>query len=196
MASPGGFPVAQCGLGTAYATYTTAKSIIPTTAVYSISANNLYVGKRYRISAWIALSNIVTAQPTFTFQVMGGPTSNIIVWQSGALVATTTAHTSIPCFVQVDLKCATIGSGTTANYAAIGQVKCIALVYAGAVADPTAEVQTMICPNAAYATPSSGAAGFNSTVLTKLDFWCGIGTSDAANGVQIFDYLVEDMNGP
>ena len=190
------YPVRQCGLGTSYDTYTTAKSVIPLAAVHTIQASYLYVGKRYRITAWLALKNVITAQPTFTFQIMGGPTSNIIVWSSGALVATTTAHTGIPCLVQVDLKCATIGAGTTANFAATGVVNCIGLVYAGAVADPTQACAPLICPNANYATPSSGAAGFNSTVATVLDFWVGIQTSDSGNGVQIYDYIVEDLNGP
>ena len=188
-------PIAQCGVGTAYASYTTAKSVIPLSAVAKIPANTLYVGKRFRITAWMAQKNLVTAQCQFTYQVMGGPTSNIILWQSGALLSTTTAHTGIPCFVQVDLRCATIGAGTTANFSATGVVNCIALVYAGAVADPTAGLTPLICPNANYATPSSGAAGFNSTVDTVLDFFVGIQTSDPGNGVQIYDYTVEDLNG-
>ena len=196
MAAPGGFPVAQQGVGTAYASYTSAKSILAASAVYSIPPNGLYVGKRYRMNAIIALSNIVTAQPTFTFQVMGGPTSNIIVWSSGALLATTTANASLPCYVTVNLTCATIGAGTTANYMSVGTIRTLGLVLAGAVADPTAGDTVIIAPNATMATPSSGSAGFNSQVLTKLDLWVGISVSDPANGVQIYDYFLEDMNGP
>ncbi len=188
-------PIAQQGLGTAYASYTSAKSILAASAVPKIPANSLYVGKRFRITALIGFSNIITAQPTFTFQVMGGPTSNIIVWSSGALVATTTANVTIPCKVVVNLTCATIGAGTTANYMSIGEITCLGLVLAGAVADPTAGNTVMLVPNAAMAMPSSGSAGFNSQVDTVLDFWVGIGTSDPANGVRIYDYIVEDLNG-
>ena len=189
-------PVAQMGVGTMFDTYTTAKTILAATAVVKIPANTLWVGKRYRITALISLKNVTTAQPTFTFQVVGGPTSNIIVWQSGALVATTTAHTGIPCKVVVDLKCATLGAGTSANYSAFGEVTCIGLVLAGAVADPTVGMTPLLVPNATVALPSNGAAGFNSTADSVLDFFVGIGTSNSGNGVQMYDYLVEDLNGP
>jgi len=187
-------PIAQQGLGTAYASYTTAKTILAASAVAKVPANTLYVGKRYRVTAIIGFSNVTAAQPTFTFQVMGGPTSNIIVWSSGALVATTTANTTIPCIVTVNLTCATIGSGTTANYMSVGNVSCLGLVLAGAVANPTVGDTLIIAPNAAMAMPSSGAAGFNSQVDTVLDFWVGISASDPANGVRIYDYFVEDLN--
>lgn len=190
------YPVAQCGIGTAYASYTTAKSILPPSVVYIVQPNALYVGKRYRITARIALSNITAAQPTFTFQVMGGPTSNIILWTSPALLATTTAHTGYPCLLQADLTCAAIGSGTAANFYATAQIDALGLVLAGAVADPTVGSTRFILPNATVAAPASGAAGFDSTVATVIDLFVGISVSQPTNGVQIYDYQLEDANGP
>ena len=72
------FAVAEQGIGTLLNTYTTAKSIISASSVYKIPAGKLYVGKKYRINALMGLTTD-GAQGTFTFQVMGGPTSNIIV---------------------------------------------------------------------------------------------------------------------
>ena len=189
------FAVAEQGIGTLLNTYTTAKSIISASSVYKIPAGKLYVGKKYRINALMGLTTD-GAQGTFTFQVMGGPTSNIIVWQSGALVSTTTASTLWPCKVTVDLLCAAIGAGTSAQFTALGEVNSMVLVLAGAVANSTIGNQPILAPNASMANPSSGAAGFNSTVDTVLDFWLGLSISNATNGVQIYDYYVEDLNGP
>ncbi len=187
--------VAEQGIGTLLNTYTTAKSIISASAVYQIPANRLAVGKKYRITAVMGLTTD-GSQGTFTFQVMGGPTSNIIVWQSGALLSTTTANTLIPCKVTVDLVCAAIGAGTSAQYGALGEINCLGLVLAGAVGNSTIGNTPILGPNASMALPSSGAAGFNSTIATVLDFWLGLSVSNATNGVKIYDYYVEDLNGP
>lgn len=189
------YPVAQCGQGAAKASFTTAATVITAAAVYKIPANTLWVGKMYRVTANIALGNVVTAQPTFTFQVMGGPTSNIILWSSGALTATTTVHAAFPCKVVVDLMCTTIGGTTTANFTTFGQVTALGLVLSGAAADPTTTMSTFILPSATVAVPSSGAAGFNSQVDTVLDFFIGCSASDPANTARVWQYYVEDLNG-
>jgi hypothetical protein len=71
-------------------TYTTAKSVIDPTALVTLPPNYLQIGKQVRITVLGGISNIVTAQPTFTFQVMMG---SIVVHTSGAILTTTTAHT-------------------------------------------------------------------------------------------------------
>jgi hypothetical protein len=188
--------VASCGTGTLYNTYTTAKSILPASAVYMISANYLYVGKAYRINALCGLTNKTGTSATVQFSVKTGPTSNIIALISDALVMSTTAHTIYPCKVVVDLWCGAIGSGTSANWGAIGQITALGLAIGGTPADPTVTMSSFVCPSASVSLPGSGAAGFNSTVATVIDFWVGFSVSDGANGIQVWNYYVEDLNGP
>jgi hypothetical protein len=94
-------------------TYTTAKSVIDPTALVTLPSNYLELGKRLRITALGGISNIVTAQPTFTFQIMMG---SIVVHTSGAILTTTTAHTLIPFKYVVDLRVDSVGNGTLANF--------------------------------------------------------------------------------
>lgn len=189
-------PIVEQGLGTAYASYTTAKSIINPASIIPMAANKWYVGKKMRITAIMGLSNLITAQCQFTFQVMGGPTSNIILWSSGAITTTNVAHTGYPVKCVVDLLCATVGNTTTANVTAVGLLTGRCFTISGNVGDPTLTDSNLLLPAATMANPSSGAAGFDSTVATVIDFFVGIQTSDPGNGIRIWNYYVEDLNGP
>lgn len=177
----------QMAAGTLYDTYTTAKSVINPQALVTLPPNYLYPGKMLRIRVHGGISNIVTAQPTFTFQVMMG---SIIVHTSGAITTTTTAHTLIPFTYEVILRVDSVGSSTSAKFLSQGVLKGIMFVILGAVGDPTSGVGTIMCPNTA---PAVGT-GFDSTVSNILDFWVGISASDAANGIKIYQYTVEDLN--
>ena len=174
----------QVAAGTLLNAYTTAKSVINPTALAPIPGNYFFPGSQIRVTVLGGLSNIVTAQPTFTFQVMMG---SIIVHTSGAILTTTTAHTLIPFKYVVDLRVDTIGSGTVAKMLGQGVLQGIMFVISGAVADPTAGVGTIMCPNTA---PAVGT-GFDSTITNILDFWVGISVSQATNGIQIYEYYAE-----
>lgn len=191
--NPGGYVgvrASQKGQGTLLNTYTTAKSVINQDGLCTYAANELYVGKMIRIRAQGNISNVVTSQRTFTFQTMFGPTANIIVLNSGAILTTTAAHTTIPFDYEVLLKCDSVGSGTTAKFTAQGILRGIMFVISGAVADPTAGIGTIMCPNTVI-TPTTG---FDSTVANVLDFWVGLSASESTTGIQIMHYMVEDLN--
>ena len=167
-------------------TYTTAKSVINTQQLVTLPSNYWYPGKKFRVRVAMGISNIVTAQPTFTFQVMMG---SIVVWSSGAVLTTTTAHVNLPAILEVEIKCLTVGSGTAATLIGVGKVSGLMFVATGAVADGA---YGTVLPLPATA-PAAGT-GFDSTIANILDFWVGISVSNAANGVQVFDYNVEDWN--
>lgn len=177
----------QKAAGTLFNTYTTAKSVINPTALVTLPPNYLEIGKILRIRVQGGISNIVTSQPTFTFQVMLG---TIVVWTSGAILTTTTAHTLIPFDLEVILRVDSEGSGTAAKFLAQGKLTGIMFVISGAVADPTGTMATLMVPNTA---PAVGT-GFDSTIANILDFWTGISVSNAANGIQVYNYLVEALN--
>lgn len=177
----------QVQAGTLFNTFTTAKSVINPTALVTLPPNYLQVGKQLRITVLGAISNIVTAQPSFTFQVMMG---SIVVHTSGAILVNTAAHTLIPFKYVVDLRVDSIGSGTAAKFLGQGVLEGIMFLISGAVGDPTAGIAKIMAPNTA---PAVGT-GFDSTIANILDFWVGISASNAANGVQIYQYYVEALN--
>lgn len=177
-------PKTQHAVGTLFNTYTTAKSVINPQALWVIPAGYLQLGDVIRIKVRGAISNIITSQPTFTFQVMMGTN---IVHTSGAILTTTTAHTTIPFDYEVMLTLDSEGSGTAAKFRGQGKLTGIMFVMAGAVADPTTGVNVIMCPNTL---PALGA-GFDTTIANILDFFVGISVSSASNGVQIQDYEVE-----
>src|SRR6266702_2639564 len=85
--------ISQRAAGSLLNTYTTAKSVINPTALVTLPPNYLVIGKQLRIRVQGGISNVVTSQPTFTFQIMLG---SIVVHTSGAITTTTSAHTLIP----------------------------------------------------------------------------------------------------
>ena len=66
--------VSQSVQGTAFNAYTTAKTVIPASSLYTIPANTLSVGKSFRVSVLGSFSNIAVTPGTTTFQVMLVPT--------------------------------------------------------------------------------------------------------------------------
>lgn len=179
----------QHAAGTAFASYTTAKSVINPQAVCVIPGNFLRIGDYLRIRASGGLSNVITTQCQFTFSVQMGPAipTTIVVHTSQALLTTNVAHTLIPFEYEVVMRLDSEGSGTTAKFLSQGMVSGIMFPISGNVADPTASIGAVMAP----ATAPAVGTGFDSTVANYLDFYVGIQTSAAGNGIQIYQYTVE-----
>ena len=177
----------QTAAGTLFNTYTTAKTVINAQALVTLPPGYLTIGKMLRVRVQGGISNVVTSQRTFTFQVMLGA---IVVHTSGAITTTTTAHTLIPFNYEVLLRVDSVGSGTAAKFLAQGILNGKMWVYSGATADVESGVATIMCPNTA---PAVGT-GFDSTIANILDFWVGLSASEATTGIQIYNYMVEALN--
>lgn len=177
----------QKAAGTLFNTYTTAKTVLNQTELVTLPANYLQVGSAFRVRAMGGLSNVVTTPGTVTFQIMMG---SIVAWTSGAIQMSTTAHTLIPFNLEVMLRTDTIGTGTTAKFLGQGMLNGI-MFTVGAGADSTTVVGQFPVP----ATAPAVGTGFDSTIANILDFWVGFSISNAANGVQLYNYTVEQLNG-
>jgi hypothetical protein len=177
----------QTAVGTAFGTFTAAKSVINATNLLQLPPNYLYVGKKIRVTARGALTTLVTTPGTVTFQIMMG---NIVVWTSGAIQMNATAHTSLPFNLNVDLRCDSIGSGTTAKFLGMGVLQGIMFTLTAAQVDGVNSSAVMAVP----ATAPAVGTGFDSTIANLLDFWTGFSISSASNVVQLFDYTVEELN--
>jgi hypothetical protein len=170
---------AATAVATSKASFTTAASVLDPTWVQPIPANYLKVGSRFRITVTGAISNVVTAAPTFTFQVMLGA---VAVFSTGAVTTNTTANTNIPFRLVIDLRVNAIGSSTSANIVGSALLTCTAFA-AGSTA--------ITLPTTA---PAAGT-GFDSTVANNLDFFVACSASNAANAITIWDYMAEQTGG-
>lgn len=179
----------QHAAGTLLNTYTTAKSVINAQAQLIIPGGFIQLGDMLHIRASGGISNVVTAQPTFTFQAEMGPATpaTIAVHASQACLTTTTAHTLIPFEYDLWMRLDSEGSGTAAKFLSQGHLSGIMFPISGAVGDPTASIGDLMAP----ATAPAVGTGYDSTVANYLDFFVGISVSNAGNGIQIYQYSVD-----
>jgi len=180
----------QTKVGTLLNTYTTAKTIINPNEIVALPPNYLALGSKLRIRAWGGLSNLVTTPGTVTFQLMIGPVgAPIIAWTSGALQMIATAETLEPFTLEIVVRLDSSGSGTAAKFIGGGFIDAQNLTLTAGTAAPTTFVGAYPAP----ATAPAVGTGFDSTVTNILDFWAGFSISNAANGVQLYDYTVEQL---
>ena len=175
-------------------TYTTAKSVFgvdgtdaAAAAKFTLPANFFVSGKALNVRLTGALSNIVTSPGTITFQFMLGA---VIAWTSGAINFSTTAHTTLPFWLDLELTCQQEGAGTQAKLAGQGFItsQCVANT---AVADSVANtLPTLLLPNT---NPALGT-GFDATATQKVDIFAGFSVSNAGNGVRVDQYRLRALN--
>jgi hypothetical protein len=184
--------------GPALNTYTTAKSVFGTTtdAAGQVrfttpgGGSFWFPGKCLKLTAVGDLSNIVTTPGTVTFEFRTGPTSNIVAWTSGAIQLSTTAHTSLPFWLEVILTCQAVGPGTLTKLMGQGRITSICTVNTN-VADSVANtLPTLLLPNT---TPAQGT-GFDSSAASLLDLFVGFSISNAGNGVRIRQFALEALD--
>lgn len=182
--------------GTLYNTYTTSKSMLTSAtavegvadAAITLAPGFFYPQKKIRILFQAGVSNRVTGPDTFTINVMVG---SVIAFTTGAITLTTTAHTTIPLWGQIDLTCDTGGNGTLAKLRGQAILMGQMIQQGGtAGADSATLSNVVIAPNTA---PALGT-GFDATVSNVLDFAVAQSVSNAGNGFQLWEYEVVDCN--
>lgn len=173
--------------GTNLTASTTATSILPGAAKFTIPANYFDVGRSLRIKAMCQVSNIVTTPGTLTLDVRFN-TTPIVVFNGGAMQLSSTAHTTLPLQVEINLTCRAVGSGTSANLMGSGLVVSQTVV-ATAVADSTTNHGVLVIPNV---TPAVGT-GFDSTVANVVDLFATFSLNNA-NAIQLQQYTLESIN--
>lgn len=182
--------VTQEAAGTLFNTYTTAKTVINQQDLYSFYANFFKIGTKLRVTACMAISNIVTTPGTITFQVMLG---SIVVWTSGAIQLNATAHTTLPAKLVVDLTCQLTNTGVggaVAKFFGLGTLTGVMFTKTAGQTDGANTETVIMVPVTA---PALGTA-FDSTIAQTLDFWVGFSISNAGNGVRVDQYDVEILN--
>ncbi len=179
--------VAQSVAGTLFNTYTTAKTVIPATSLVTLPSNYFQIGKTLRVTVRGGLSTLTVTPGTLTLQVMLG---SIVVFTTGALQLNATAHVLLPFTLEAVLTCRAIGSSTSANFMGMGRLSGIQPTLTAAQIDAVNTAGIFSAP----ATAPAVGTGFDSTIANILDFWAGFSVSDAANGIQVQQYIVEALN--
>jgi len=175
--------------GPSRASFTTAITALNEHARAVIEPSTWYEGRVLR-AIWAGrISNVVTASPTFTFEFRLGPTSNIVAFSTGALVTSTTAHTTVPIWGEFLLTCQILGAGTAAKLMGQGWVASRAIVDVSGADVTTTGHPILLAPET---TPAQGT-GFDSTIENVADLFVACQTSNAANLFQMHQYILEDL---
>jgi hypothetical protein len=183
--------ISQHGAGSLLNTYTTAKRVINDQAVKrDLYAGFWCVGRMVEVKVRGVLSNIVTTPGTVQFLLkLGTEASPITVYDSGAIQLNATAHTTLPFWLDVLARVDSEGSGTNAKLFAHGRVGGIMFTKTAGQTDSAQGDQVIAVPQTA---PVLGA-GFDSTIVTQMDFWAGFSISNAGNGIRIDQFALIDL---
>lgn len=166
--------------GAALNTSTSATSILPAQAKLTFPTNYFNdVGRPLRVRARGRLSNIVTTPGTLILDVRLGGT---VVFNGAAMQMSTTAHTNVPWWWDVDMTLRATGS--SANF--MGQSMFVSQAISVSGADPTTGHSVLMAPNTA---PTVGS-NFDATSLMQLDLFAKFSVSDAANSITLEQYEV------
>jgi len=172
---------------TLFTTYTTAKSVIDPTGLWTMPANYLYVGRKIRVRVAGAISNIVTTPGLMNFQLKIG---SVAAYDTGNIQLNATAHTTLPFFLDISAVCQAVGSGTSAKLLGIGTAEGLMFTRTAGQTDDAQGMQTIVVPQT---NPAQGT-GFDSTISNIVDLWAGFTISNAGNGVRVDEYSLEFLN--
>lgn len=175
--------------GTALNTSTTATSILPPAARFTLPSNFFSIGKALRLKAMGRVSNIVTTPGTLTLDVRFGTVATpIIVFNGGAMQLNAVAKVNVTWWLEAILTCRAIGNGTSANMIGVGQWTSESVVGSAVPASGGAG-----CFNLPASAPAVGT-GFDSTATQVVDLFGTFSISNVGNAIQVHQYTLEAMN--
>lgn len=177
----------QQASATLFTTYTTAKTVINPQALWTMPSNYLFIGRKLRVRAQGAISNIVTTPGTINFQIKVG---SVAAFDTGAIQLNATAHTTLPFWLDIEATCRSVGSGTAATLMGQGRITGLMFTRTAGQTDDAQGHQTLLVPQT---NPAVGT-GFDSTIANIVDLWAGFSISNAGNGVRIDQYSLEFLN--
>lgn len=173
--------------GAAVANTTTQTTLLDATAIATLPANYLSIGKTLHIWASGACGCVVTASPTLQFFVRVGGSVNC--FSGGAMPSNVVAKTNVPWILDLYLTCRAIGSGTAANF--MGQGTFTSELVIGSPLPSAGGSGVQVLPyNAA---PAVGT-GFASTAAQTVDLQVAWGTANASNTITLHEFLLEAIN--
>lgn len=164
--------------GTALTNSTTATSVIPAAAKFTLPANFYSIGKTLRVRLGFRLSTAASTPGTLTLDVRHGST---VVFNGGASGTLATSATNLTGVMDVILTCRAIGASTSANLIGTGILTSAAL---------SAATPILLLPASA---PAAGT-GFDSTTSQVVDVFATFSVASASNSLTVHQYTLEAMN--
>lgn len=183
--------VSQAAAGSSFATYTTAKTVLPAESLVTLPKWFYVPGRRLEIQVGMSISNIVTTPGLMNFAMkMGTAAAPISVFSSGNIQLNATAHTLLPAWLDIALTCRANADGAAgATLLGMGRICGVMFTLTAAQTDAAN------CPGE-FPLPATAPAvgtGFDNSIENILDFWVGFTISDAANLVRVESYRVLQM---
>ena len=129
----------------------------------------------------------MTTPGTLTLDVRMGPTSNIVVFNGGAMALNIVAKTNVTWWLEVLLTCRTVGSGTAATL--MGTAKWTSESVIGSPLPSVGGSGVLLLPSSA---PAPGT-GFDNTVSMVVDLF-GTWSLNNANSILVHEYALESLN--
>jgi len=170
---------------------TTTTSLLNPQAKLTLPAGFFsYIGQKLKILASGNVSNVVTTPGTFQLTVQFG---SVIVFDSGQIAQSTTAHTTLPWRAEIDFTLRALGTGAepTANFMAQGIITS-KVFQDTSQADPASPIThpTLMIPNV---TPVVGA-NFDSTITQVVDLLGKFSVSNAGTNIRVEQYELLSPN--
>lgn len=160
------------------------QSILNPDCKWTFPAQYFRLGRVIRITGMVALSNIVTTPGTITLDVRLNGT---VVWSSGAMNFSATAHTLLPCDLSITL--ATYADGSSSNFLGQGFAWSRALAV-GAGADNTNSIVLYPMPTTSPAVGSN----FDGTLAQQLDMQVTFSNQQTGNAITLKQFVLTSMN--
>jgi hypothetical protein len=164
--------------GTALNTSTTATTILPPAARFTLPSNFFTnIGKRITLTAGGRISTFTSGTLTLSINFGTGLAAGV-VWTSGAITMVA-SQTNLTWYTEIDLTCRSLGAGTGATLMGIGRLATAAITGGNGLMPATA--------------PAVGA-GFDSTATNIVDLFAAWSVSSASNSIQTHEYSLESLN--
>lgn len=162
--------------GSALSNTTTATSILPGAAKFTLPANVLQIGTKLILRAHGRISTVVTTPGNMTFDIRAG--ASTVIWNGAATALNVSAQTNATWDLEVNMIVRAIGASTTANLIGVGKWTSRAALNAPAVGTTTG-VGVVLLPDTA---PAVGS-GFDSTAANVIDLFSTWSVANASNSI-------------
>jgi hypothetical protein len=171
--------------GPTLSSFTTAATILPAQAIYTLPANYFdKIGKMMRMKAWGQISSFTSG--TFTFNAsMGTLAAPISVWTPGA-ITTVVSLTNQTWELQVDMVVRSVGSGTAATILGVGRITSSILTGSTSAAQALSWLLPVTAP--------AVGSGFDSTITNVVNLFCACSVSNGSNAITLMAYTLESLN--
>ena len=172
--------------GAALTNTTTATSLLVGASKYTLYGGFFdVIGKKIKVKAAGRISTVVTTPGSLTLDIRLGA---VIAANGGAMSLNVVAKTNVPWFLEWELTCRAIGSGTGANL--MHQGFWISEAVIGAAVPTVGGAGTHMLPNAA---PAVGT-GFDSTASQVVDLFGTWSVANASNSILVHQFELISLN--